>query len=86
MGTDPKTAPTIDARVIGGGLALLGIGVGGGSFGISAAPNPAITALTAQVEALEVRVAGLEGQIAASQSETRCLICETHQIPCPGCR
>ena len=86
MGDDDKRPAYLDARLIGGGLALLGLGVGGGSFGVSAAPDPALAGLVAQVEALEGKVAGLEAQIAASQSEVRCLICETHEIPCPGCR
>ena len=45
-----------------------------------------------RVDALETRVKELETQVAAQETrntqqvaEVKCLICQAHNIPCPGC-
>ncbi len=50
------------------------------------------TLLKYRVDELETRVKELESQVAAHETrnaqqvaEVKCLICQAHNIPCPGC-
>ena len=75
--------PTITLSHIATGLGLLASGAG--IVTTWALMQYRIDQLETRLDEIAVQAEALEAANAAQASEVKCLICQTHNIPCPGC-
>lgn len=76
-------APTPPAKSLGDTIKLVGavIGVAAGIL----SPLGTYKVMQHRVDLLEAKVADLEATVEAAGDEVKCMICDQHEVRCPGC-